>query len=242
MENYRTLRSNLLRNKYNIIRNGIMNKYGSFDGVPQDGNQPLENHTDQMILEKMINNRTFAVIPVMRDDNYIESIYTIGCWYYWRTPEIVLRFNENIKIEPEFIYQIIGSIHSHLYEIYKDDINLLTVPSFKKSMELTIDKYELTLTLNQIDPDNYLDLHAPYMLWFYAFWDQGKLNDQQEVTDVYPVYLITIDEQTVIRIKNIIIGDMIDRVVNQSTDNRENILRNEYEDLISDEEMSKSNE
>jgi len=222
-----------------MIRNGVLKKYGSFDGVPQDGNQPLENMTDQVILEKIIQSKTFAVIPVMNDEKYMRSIYTIGCWYYWRTPEIVLRFSENINIEPEIIQQIIGSIHSHLYEIYKDDKDdndRSITPSFKKNMEMTIDKYELTMTLNLIEPDNYLDLHSPYMLWFYAFWDQNKLNNQNEITDIYPVYLIELDTIQITRATTGIIGNMIDMFINRSIDCKDNILSDDLPDLNSDDD------
>lgn len=223
MEKYRTDKSEILERSYQMVRNGLTVKYGSFDGVPQTGNQPLENKTDQIILEKLIFNKTFAILPFMYDDRYMQSVYTIGCWYYWRTPEIVLRFKEHIECEPELIHVIISRIHEKLYNLHKDAIDQKVSNTFDRSTTITIDPYNVSLTLTLIDSDNLIDIHTPYMFWFYTFWDHIDPSDNREATNIYPVYLIEIDRPTIDHLTNMFIGNQIDRFETVASYSKNNI-------------------
>ena len=198
MEEYREKKSLLLQTRYEMVNKLITKKYGSLDKVPQTGNQPLENKTDRMILDKMINKKTFAVIPVMNDNQHTKLVYTVGCWYYWKTPELVFRFKDNVVVNPEFIHMLVGLVHAELHEMHKDHIEeiieeKIIVHDYSKDIELLIKKLNITLRLKHINPDGYMEMNTPYMLWFYAFWDQAQLNNKGEIDDIYPVYLIEMD-------------------------------------------------
>lgn len=223
MEKYRTNKSELLERRYQMVLNGLTEKYGSFDRVPQNGNQPLENETDKMILEKMIYNKTFAILPYMCDDQYMRSVYTIGCWYYWQTPEIVLHFKENVELETGLIHMIIGQIHAKLYDLHKDADDQKTNHVFEQTIELTIDPYDVTLNLNLIDPDYLIDINTPYMLWFYTFWNHVDPSDNKSASNIYPVYRIEMDRPVIDHLKNMFIGNLIDRFEAVASDSKNNI-------------------
>lgn len=211
MENYRKKKSELLEKKYNMLVNRLIEEHGSIDRVPQTGNQALENKTDQMILEKIIFNKTFAILPFMCDDTYLHSVYTIGCWYYWRTPEIIIHFKENVELDSELIHVIINTIHTKLYDLEKKKTDVGPNHTFEKKLNLTIDNYDITFLLTLVEPDNLIDVHSPYMLWFYTFWDNVQPDANGEASTIYPLYLIEIDRETIDHIKNTIINRWLDR-------------------------------
>jgi len=237
MEKYRKKKSELLEERYQMVRNGVTKKYGSLDRVPQNGNQPLENKTDQMILEKMIFNKTFAILPYMCDDQYMRSVYTIGCWYYWQIPEIVLHFKENVEFDSQLVHMIISRIHARLYDRYKETIDQKinhTIDqkinhTIEQTIDLTID-HNVRLSLTLVDPDNLIDINTPYMLWFYTFWNHIDPQDDQETACIYPVYRIDMDSETIDHLKNMFIGNLIDRF--------EAVVSDSKDDLSDDFELS----
>ena len=65
----------------------------------KDDFEPLRNNDDITFIENLIKTNNFAVVPVYKE-NKITKFYTVGLWYFFNVPELVINL-ENIVLDNE---------------------------------------------------------------------------------------------------------------------------------------------
>src|SRR5579872_3977754 len=116
LEFYRELQSKKLNIRLNVFKQVTINKYGSLDNIKNEGGAPIESKKDIEIIEKLIKLQTFLTIPICTNDGKgISHFYTLGLWYYWGIPEIIITFEKPLYCDFEFISILTNIIHDELF-------------------------------------------------------------------------------------------------------------------------------
>lgn len=128
--------------------------------------EPLSNDDEKLFIEKMIETKTYNIVPRYNKERQITHFYTVGLWYFYDIPEINMNV-ENFKETDENldIVNIIFNI------IHKNNDK-------KQDNKLLLEKYNVSFDFTKIDVDDYLSINCHFMFWFYMFYNYtNKTND-----------------------------------------------------------------
>uniref|UniRef100_A0A6C0DZV3 Uncharacterized protein n=1 Tax=viral metagenome TaxID=1070528 RepID=A0A6C0DZV3_9ZZZZ len=128
--------------------------------------EPLSNADEKLFIEKMIDTKTYNIVPHYNTEKQITHFYTVGLWYFYDIPEINLII-ENFK-ETEENIEIVNMIFDI---IYKNN-------NKKQDNKLFLEKYNVSFDFTKIDVNDYLSINCHFMFWFYMFYNYtNKTND-----------------------------------------------------------------
>lgn len=170
----------------NLLKTYIENP----DNLSSDSISPIGSSESIKLINGLIESQNFVIVPVnSSDDQTYTHFYTIGLWYFWNIPEIVIKFEKPIQIiNTQIVNLIYDIIVNKMLEI---DYNHKTVTHESILIDLDIINSHCEMTL--IKEDEYLDIQAIHMMWFYMFYAKAEKNaDNQPL--LYPVYLINLDQ------------------------------------------------
>lgn len=220
---YRNIQSKKLQLRLNIFTKAVKDKFGNFENIKERLSGPVESEKDIELVSRIINLKTFAIIPVFANDTDISHCYTIGMWYYWGLPEIVLNFDKPLTKNIEFINIIVNIIHDKLFMLLQDkinknetDINRIDYELEDKEIELKIDSFDLQFNLKRVD-DDYMGIKALFLMWFYMYYMDAIVNNNGE-PKLYPVYQISIDNDYYDEVCKKIIDKLKNRIVDPDSD------------------------
>jgi hypothetical protein len=231
LSNYRERQATDLQMRLNLFVKSAVDKYGSIDKIKNDGCSPIDSQRDIMIIEKLIELKTFVTIPVFVQANEntktISHFYTIGLWYFWGLPEIVITFEQPITQNAEFINIVINVIHDKLYAIYRDkltphdnDLNSITRLDFLKEpgrIKLRLNNFNIHFIMKRLEPIHYMENNTPFMLWFYMYYMEAQL-DTDKQPKLYPVYQIKLNETQFTHVAEKIMDKLYEATLNQLQD------------------------
>jgi hypothetical protein len=195
---YRRLQAINLQRRLDVFTKIALDKYGSIDDVKEQGYGAINSKQDVDIIKYMINIESFVTIPGYNDSNEFTHFYTIGSWYYWGIPELVIRFTNPLKEKPKGIENIICLIHDELFAMYQNNIlskNNLERIDFNQepdTISVNLQKLNLNFDINKLPQDDYIGANLFHMLWFYMYYMEA-IKDENDEPQLYPVYTITID-------------------------------------------------
>ena len=72
------------------------------------------------------------------------------------------------------------------------DIKRVDFFSESKNLKLKLDKFDITFRLHRVSTDQYMEMKAMYMMWFYMYYMDAP-RDQNNRPSLYPVYRIEIN-------------------------------------------------
>lgn len=218
---YRNLQAKKLQMRLNVFTKVAIDKFGAINKIKQDHCAPIESQRDIDVIDKLISLETFATIPVFTNDgSAITHFYTIGLWYYWGVPEIVFKFETPLKENTEFINVVISIIHDKLFAMYSNrivnqkssEINRLNFSSEPEKIVLKLENFGVDFKMKRVDNNQYMDIKAMFMLWFYMYYMDAILNEKNEPC-LYPVYQINIDNAEYSKTCKIIIDKLLNSAV-----------------------------
>ncbi len=221
---YRKLQAKKLQIRLKIFTKVAIDKFGSVDKIKQDHSAPIESQRDIDVINKLIGLETFATIPVFTDDGTaITHFYTIGLWYYWGIPEIVFRFDTPLKENTEFISVIVNIIHDRLFAMYSNrivtqkpaDINRINFETEPEKIVLELENFGVDFKMTRVDNNQYMDIKAMFMLWFYMYY-MDAINNEKDEPCLYPVYQINIDNAEYSKTCKIIFDKLLNMAVTKS--------------------------
>lgn len=243
LEDYRTVQASLLRRRLEVFVNSAISKYGSVDNIKQDGSSPVESNRDIDMINRLADLKTYVTIPVFTESGReISHIYTIGMWYYWGLPEIVIRFTRPLKIDKnsDFAIIIVNIIHDALFDIYRERIvnsegsmiNRLNFRDEKEKITIDLNAFNLNFVMKRVTEDDYIDIKSMFMLWFYMYYMDAETDEKGEPR-LYPVYSIDIDSN---RYPDIC-KSVIDTLVNVAIANLSNTNLDDESSISSNDEL-----
>lgn len=204
LSEYRDKQSKDLSQRLDFFVQAATKKFGSIENIKKTGNEPVESEEDIKLIKRIINLKSFAAIPFFsQDGKTITQIYTIGMWYYWGLPEIFIKFEEPVSAKGgiEYIGILINLIHDTLFDMFKnkiikdvknnDTINRIDYGSQNKSIYVNLEHFDMSFKLCNVDENDYMDLKAYIMLWFYMYYMTADV-DKDGTPKLYPVYRIDI--------------------------------------------------
>lgn len=217
---YRKIQSNNLWEILNqYIKNTII-KFGSIANVQHDDVLPIDAQEDIDVVNRLVQLKTFCIIPNINPDTQrVTHIYTLGMWYYWGIPEILINFDVPvIENEITFCKQLfLDVIHNYLYKKYMDklvcddntkirSINFWNEPS---TISIVNETYSINLDINRVAETEYIKLGLTRLLWFYMYYMKNIVisegNNKQLL--MFPVYQTTLSK--------ISYSSIVDKIVNK---------------------------
>jgi len=163
------------------------NKYSS------DSMSPIGSPDDQMLINKLIESKNFVIIPVnlSNDQTMYTHFYTIGLWYFWRIPDIVMKFENPMKnINPEMVNLIYDILVNRMLECETEIFD-----QKQEKIRLDLNKINLQCELTIVREDEYFDIQSILLLWFNMFYVRTEVNTENQPI-MPPVYLIQFDQNT----------------------------------------------
>lgn len=206
IKNYRDIQSKRLKYRLSFFVKASIAIHGSIDNIKKTGvNVPIESNRDVDMINRLVDLKTFATIPVFTAEggNAVSHLYTIGMWYYWGLPELFIKFDQPIDSEnTDFMGVLINIIHDNLFYKYKDKIvnkntHEIDRINFKKepsSIYLSLDGFDESIKMKRVDDDDYMDLKAYFMMWFYLYYMEAESNEKNE-PKLYPLYRIDLKKE-----------------------------------------------
>lgn len=199
LSEFRKKQSMLLKNRLNVFSKTVTNKHNMYNNINKGDFLPIESNEDTNLIIKLVELQNFVIIPIYCDDNKLSSIYTIGIWYYWGLPELIIKFkNPTDKIDIEFINLLLNILKNELYiNNYKyisynspEYINRLDFDA----QNIKIKKFDIVFNLEKMYDDIYITEKINYLLWFYSYYMDSKKNSDGEY-EMYPLYCLELDEK-----------------------------------------------
>ena len=225
---YRNAQAQELKLRLDIFLKSTISKYNSLDMIKEASFLPINSEKDVMIINKLIELKTFITIPVYVTNkcDTITHFYTIGLWYYWGLPELIIKFNEPVNQNVEIVNIIINIIHDKLFTLYKDrllsqgpgtipgkKINLIDFNLEPAEYLLDLEKFDVKIKLNKMDDTDIMDFNTLIMLWFYTYYMDGQF-DQNNEPKLYPTYTITYTETEY----KLVAKKIIDKILDSAMD------------------------
>jgi len=251
LKDYRKLQARRLKIRLDIFTKVVIDKFGSIDKVKCNGCEAIESQRDIDIINKIIELESFITIPVYTSDaKAITHFYTIGLWYYWGIPEIVLEFNLPITDNTEFANVILNIIHDKLFSMHREkiiinntgryvDINRIDFSEEPKKIKLMLDKFDVNFKMIRIDGNQYMDIRAYFMMWFYMYYMNATKNEKDE-PQLYPVYKINIDRNEYTQVSKKIMDKLLFSTIEKLRNDK--VASDEKNELSTIEEESDSDE
>lgn len=243
---YRGSQAANLQRRLDVFTKTAIDKYGSIDNVREQEFGAINSKQDVDIIKALINIESFVTIPGYNKSKELTHFYTIGMWYYWGIPELIIRFANPLKEKPGCIESIICIIHDELFAMYQNkilsNINLERIDFNLEPdiISVNLQKLKLNFDINKVSSDDYIDTNSLHMLWFYMYYMEA-LKDENGEPQLYPVYTITIDNDRFDDIQKVL-RDNLFNIVNEYVKNKNMTEREEnmcdYDN--SDEDLGRS--
>jgi hypothetical protein len=216
-------RATELEKRLEIFVKSAIEKHGSIETI-QPNCYPIDSQKDIDIIRKMIELKTFVSFPYY-DNSTVAHYYTVGMWYYWGLPEIIVQ-SEIDQLDPNFVNLIINQIHGKLYAHYADSDNLdhrIDIDFEKEARTIGIDlnEYGVSLDLERIENEQYMDIKCPYMLWFYMYYMNATMDGDR--LKMYPVYRLKLTKLQSDEMSKKILDRLIEDTLNQHKQDRNNL-------------------
>lgn len=220
MIEFREQQTSLLKIRLNIFIKTAIEKYKSLDNIVEGNCAPVNSNSDVNIINKLIEMKSFITIPIFNRSNSITHFYTIGLWYFWGLPELVIKFTEPIKQNADFINIITNIIYDKFFEMYKNKITMESNQNNKiinrldfelepNQIKLEIDKFNICFNMKKVEHDKYMELNAIFMMWFYMYYMQAPV-DKDNQPKLYPIYEIIFNEVEFSEIAKSIMNKLIE--------------------------------
>ena len=223
LQDFRQHQSDILRKRLSVFKASLINQYGSLDKVPKNKHLPLDSQGDAKFIEKICDIKTFVVLPIF-DEKGITHVYTVGLWYYWGLPELVIQFDEPLRENPNFINMIVNIIHVTLFDKFSDKIlsaekdengvQMITRNDFDDET-IQINRHEIEFDFKKVDGNEYMELNAGYMMWFYMYYMDAQCDDDSE-PKMYPVYKLDISKNNFLANSKLLIDSMLQDAINKT--------------------------
>lgn len=209
---YRSDQSTKLKLKADIFKNDFLQKHKSIDLINSDDCVPIQSKDDIELLDKLINTQNFIIIPII-DNDVITGAYTVGLWYYWGLPEIIISC-DGTNSHCQYFNILIEMIRRELFNtneniIRRDVFNYSNSPS---NLCLSINKYDIVLELKKLDETDYLSKKTLHMFWFYMFYMEAELDDLNEPI-LFPVYCVDLNDKQCNQIIDKIFDNIVDNII-----------------------------
>ncbi len=185
------------------------------DNLSSESLSPIGSPENIVLINKLIESKNFMIIPVNSPDDQTTytHFYTIGLWYFWNIPEIVIKYENSMKINPEIVNLVFDVIVNKILESNKNE-NQEFVTNIVK---LNLERFNLECEMTLIKEDEYLDIQSVHLLWFYMFYAKARMNsDNQPI--MFPVYLIHFDHNKYKLFEQKIIEKLIENVDQEDND------------------------
>lgn len=248
LEQYRKEQASKLAMRLNIFKQAAISKYGSIDKIKDEGGSPIESQVDIDIIENLINLQTFVTIPVYADTingKVVTQCYTLGLWYYWGLPELVISFETPINGNIEFINLITNVIHDELFFMFKNKIikankstsnDIYRIDYKPDTINLILSKFDIEFKLKRVHKDDYMSIRAMYMMWFYMYY-MDALKNKKNKPKLYPMYKITMNEANYRDVCKKVVDVLVAKTMSaNSTNNNDSECISTYSDSIESEE------
>jgi hypothetical protein len=247
LSTYRNTKSAQLQERLEIFTKNLIKKYGSIDKIKKDGWSAIETQNDIDIIEQIIKVKSFVIIPMHKNDT-ITHFYTIGMWYYWSLPEIIIKFDKPVNGTDVMFksHMIINLIHQKMFDLYKNRIveksDVCNTPTISrvnyeneaKNLVLDISKFDLKIELERLDNNEYLDTNITHMLWFYTFYMDIGISAKDKMPIMFPVYITETNNKTLSQncdnITNNILRDTINNVRDEYDRHKGKLINNDLSD------------
>lgn len=200
LKTFREKRAQVLKRRFDIFSKKMENKI-VYD-VDSIKFVPISSKSDIDIINKLVELKDHITIPVF-NDNMITHIYTLGLWYYWGLPEIVIKLEKYPNIKSlRYMNIIIDIVRNELYDKYIDKIvneknrNSIKVIDYEKEpdeLAFHINEYDVDLKIKKMKDNEYIEMKTDFMLWFYSFYANVDYDKNGEIK-MYPVYMLNLTE------------------------------------------------
>lgn len=194
LSKYKISQSKKLSDKLKTYYEFSIKQFGSLDKIPKDKFNVIDSDRDVEIVQRLIDLKSFIMLPVSNSKG-ITHAYTIGLWYYYGLPDLVIQFEDEIEENSEFIQTIVSIIHDFLFDKFEkviineypdNDDDIIIRHDFTKDINLDLKKFDINLNLTRIDEKHYMNMKCNYAVWFDTFF--SKTNEA--INDDYPIYLV----------------------------------------------------
>jgi len=154
----------------------------------------FENEIDHDIINRLIELNTYCIVPA--DKCY----YTIGLWYYYGLPEIVIELTDEYNELDLNVNLVVQSLIKIVYR------NLIDLYGYNSKNEFNADVIDTGyITMTKVREEHYLQNNIAYMLWFYMYFMIADMKDNE--IQMYPLYKITLDDNLYFQINSYILSD-----------------------------------
>jgi hypothetical protein len=218
---YRKIQSNNLWETLNEHIKRTITKYGSVTNIKSDEVAPIDSQEDIDVINRLVQLKTFCIIPNINPATQrVTHIYTMGMWYYWGIPEILIKFEVPVlENEITFCKQIfLDIIHNYLYNKYLKTLSLCenntkikTINFWNEPSRISIEnvEYSINLEIERVAETEYINSGLTTLLWFYMYYMKHSMisnGDDKELL-MFPVY------QTIL--SKIVYSNIVDKIVNK---------------------------
>lgn len=243
---YKSIQSKLLKDKLDAYTKLSFNKHKDFDDIPKNSFYVIECKKDIEIINKLIDLQSFILLPVSNDKG-ITHVYSIGLWYYYGIPDIVINFENEITENQEFIQTIYSSLHEKLFELFESVIideysentnDIILRHKFEKDININIKEFQFKFNMKRINEKHYMNMDCSYMVWFDTYFMKSNNNENIE----YPIYQIRLTKNEYNQICNSVLTSLskfVDKIKTK-TINEKYIIKNKANKLESIDSDSES--
>jgi len=169
--------------------------------------KPLESINDINIIGQLIQSKTFCIVPAYdkTEPTKITHYYTLGMWYYWGLPEIIILLDNPIeisKINGSYINILFNIIQDKLFKQLSDKIEnnnkSINRIEHKENYVIDIKEFNYKLNLKKLADDKYLEHNISYLFWFHMFYMDLEY-DSDKKPKLFPVYYLNVDSDKIIK-------------------------------------------
>ena len=238
LETYRLSQSAKLTTRLNIIMQLNESKTNN-ESVTES---PITTDTNTKVIQRIINLKTFSIVPIFdKTYQYITHVYTVGMWYYWGLPDILIKFDSHLYKNIGFVQTLINIIHDLIFSKLKSEIvsnDFINLIDFKtKHHKLNIDLKNFnsseTLTFNLVDDSEYMDINIAVLMWFNMYFVEAQ-KDEKGDPKLFPLYRLDLTINKYESISNDVTNAITDKLIEQSDQNNfsdESLSSDDVEDV-----------
>jgi hypothetical protein len=240
LETYRLSQSSKLTTRLNIIMQLSESKTNN-DTVTES---PITSDTNTQIIQRIINLKTFSIVPIFDKTNQcITHIYTVGMWYYWGMPDILIKFDSHLYKNIGFVQTLINIIHDLIFSqlkseiVLNDSINLIDFKNKHRKININLNNFNSSeiLTFNLVNESEYMDVNIAVLMWFNMYFVDAQKDTKGEPI-LFPLYRLDLTIDKYEKISNDVTNAITDKLIEQSD---QNIFSDE---LSSDEDDNINND
>ena len=188
---------------------------------------PITSELDTQVIQRIINLKTFSIIPIFDKTNqYITHVYTVGMWYYWGIPEILIKFESNLYKNIGFIQTLINILHDLIFSklkthiISNETIEWIDFKTRHHKLNINLNNFNSsdTMTLNLVNESEYMEITIAMLMWFYMYFVDA-LKDVDGEPRLFPLYKLNLTTDVYENISNDVTQAITDKLIEQTNQN-----------------------